>query len=653
MKKLLFLLGCITLLFAGIGMVSCSDDKNEPTEIKPDDKDDDKDDDNDDDKKEGTSFTAMLSADMGVTWDKNVKLGTFSGDIVEALAFSSVADDGKASFKTTKPLTGNVYVCYPYAETLGKDAGKLKVNIPAAQTQGTEYSFFYGNQTIAETTPVHFDLKSTFAVLELNISTDGYGIGSALSEVTVSAVDAKLTGDFDVDLTASSVVAKVNETYLYGDAATLKMAGDAALLKTDAPVKARIVINPDQLEGKELNIVVRMGEDSWTFTEAGRNFLANKVYSIDLSLSTPAINLNRTEKGLEYANCYIVNQPNTLYKFDAKVQGNGKATPGITPQVIEPKFAFVVWESTTAKGGIIKNVELSEDGFITFTTSEQIGGNALIAVTDGVEEEGLPKGTILWSWHIWSTDYDSASDIEFTTTGGNTFSFMSVNLGTFDDPNDWGTLGLKYQWGRKDPFPSSGFDASGSILVQENYNIMPGYSDDDYGWEAINPALYGVADILAESIAYPAVFMTSTGNMDWLGTGSSNDDLWGNSSNGLGVKTIYDPSPIGYRVPPQLAFVDFVTADVRENSFIGYSVGGKTLSFIPTSYMRNTGVVSNASYGIKYLNDLSTYQVSGRYWTSSVGDEHTASAFYFDKTSINTKSDVIRVCGYPIRCIRE
>ena len=221
-------------------------------------------------------------------------------------------------------MIGNVYLCYPYVETVGKDASKLKINVPAVQNQGTEYSFFYGSQTIVEATPAHFDLKSTFAVLELSISTNSYGVGNALSEITVSATDAKLTGDFDVDLTVSNVVAKVNEAYIYGNAATLKMSGDAAILKADAPVKARIVINPDQLEGKDLSIVVKMGEDSWSFTEAGRNFLANKVYPITLSINAPAVNLNRTERGMEYANCYMVNQPNTLYKFDAKVQGNGK-----------------------------------------------------------------------------------------------------------------------------------------------------------------------------------------------------------------------------------------------------------------------------------------------------------------------------------------
>ena len=624
-------------------MVSCSDDKNEPTEIKPDDKDDDKDDDNDDDKKEGTSFTAMLSADMGVTWDKNVKLGTFSGDIVEALTFSSVADDGKASFKTTKPLTGNVYVCYPYAETLGKDAGKLKVNIPAAQTQGTEYSFFYGNQTIAETTPVHFDLKSTFAVLELNISTDGYGIGSALSEVTVSAVDAKLTGDFDVDLTASSVVAKVNETYLYGDAATLKMAGDAALLKTDAPVKARIVINPDQLEGKELNIVVKMGEDSWTFTEAGRNFLANKVYSIDLSLSTPAIDLNHTEKGIEYANCYMVNQPNTLYKFDAKVQGNGKVTSGITPQTIEPKSVFVVWESTTAKGGVISDVQLSTDGFVTFSTSDQVGGNALIAVTDGVPTEELAYGKILWSWHIWSTDYMPTEDKKITTTENNEFYFMDINLGALNVEPDINGNGLKYQWGRKDPFYNTGVSSSGVIIG----NATNYWNEQCWGIDAFTPEVDNDESIVA-AINYPTIFLKGAAGygstQDWYGNNATNDALWGNAEGALGTKSIYDPCPVGYRVPPKAAYIDFKKpTDVTYDDGWSFPLGDKRSFFPATSYLVfSTGMYSPGGW----------QGLTSSYWTSTPIDNNVV-ILKFETTSVMLNNYGARAQGSAVRCIRE
>lgn len=661
MKKLLLLLGWATVLFIGAGMVGCSDEKNDPTQTNPDENNQNGGGTQDETTKEGTTFTAGFTAETGITWNKDAKLGIFNGSDVEQLAVPvsedgsiSLGEDGKASFKTASPLTGTIYAAYPYVETMGKATTALKVNLPAAQTQGVEASFFYGSHTVAEGTAVSFDLKNVFTILELNISTSGYGVGSALTEVTVSAVDAKLAGDFDLDLTAATVAAQTNDSYTYGNSVTLAMSGDAAVLKSDAASVARLAIYPDQLEGKDLSIVVKMGDDSWSFTESGRNFLSDKVYSITLTLDTPPVNLNRTDNGLEYANCYMVNQANTVYKFDAKVQGNGKATPGITPQAIDPKVAFVVWESTASKGGVISDVTLTADGFVTFKTSETIGGNALIAVTDGEIEEGLPKGTVLWSWHIWSTDYSASNDITFTTTAGNTFSFMNINLGTIPDENVWGTLGLKYQWGRKDPFPCSGFDASGNILVSSTYNIMPGYSDEDYCWEAVNISGYGF-DVLAESIAFPAMFIVSsnTGSGDWMEV--ADDNLWGNSSNGEGVKTIYDPSPVGYRVPPQLAFADFTfdTASDVQNGYISFSTESGTITFVPASYMLNTGRVSNANYGIKYLNNLSTYQVTGRYWTSSVNSDGYSSSFYFTKTLTNVNMSGNRVYGYPIRCIRE
>ena len=540
-------------------------------------------------------------------------------------------------------MIGNVYLCYPYVETVGKDASKLKINVPAVQNQGTEYSFFYGSQTIVEATPAHFDLKSTFAVLELSISTNSYGVGNALSEITVSATDAKLTGDFDVDLTVSNVVAKVNEAYIYGNAATLKMSGDAAILKADAPVKARIVINPDQLEGKDLSIVVKMGEDSWSFTEAGRNFLANKVYPITLSINAPAVNLNRTERGMEYANCYMVNQPNTLYKFDAKVQGNGKATAGITPQAIEPKSVFVVWESTTAKGGVIKDVQLSTDGFVTFSTSDQIGGNALIAVTDGVPTEELTYGKILWSWHIWGTDYVLSNDKKITTTENNEFYFMDINLGALKVEPDVNGNGLKYQWGRKDPFYNDGIPSSGVVIG----NVTNYWYDQCWGADAFTPEVDNNESVIA-TINYPTIFFKGAAGygstQDWYGNNATNDALWGNVEGALGTKSIYDPCPVGYRVPPKAAYIDFKKpVDVTYADGWSFPLGDKKSFFPATSYLIfSTGIYSQGTW----------QGLTSSYWTSTPADNNVV-ILKLESTAVMLNNYGARAQGSAVRCIRE
>lgn len=107
-------------------------------------------------------------------------------------------------------------------------------------------------------------------------------------------------------------------------------------------------------------------------------------------------------------------------------------------------------------------------------------GNALIAITDNHKN----RPTILWSWHIWVTDYKLGEDDKVITNNNNVkYTVMPVNIGWCDgvtwqyDQRDVkvrftqeGTGATKvvdqkqlahtyvipgnctyYQWGRKDP----------------------------------------------------------------------------------------------------------------------------------------------------------------------------------------------------------
>lgn len=87
------------------------------------------------------------------------------------------------------------------------------------------------------------------------------------------------------------------------------------------------------------------------------------------------------------------------------------------------------------------------------------------------------KGDILWSWHVWVTDYhpdatgDASVDEPETkrkqkyTYGNhpNQYPIMDRNLGALagyttipaEEEDRSKAHGFHYQWGRKDPFPSS------------------------------------------------------------------------------------------------------------------------------------------------------------------------------------------------------
>jgi len=102
--------------------------------------------------------------------------------------------------------------------------------------------------------------------------------------------------------------------------------------------------------------------------------------------------------------------------------------------------------------------DLNSDSTVTVNAnSNSATGNAVIAVYSGANQ----TGDILWSWHIWVTNYDpdvpSAGDtcIVHNLAGVN-YVFMDRNLGaTTATVSISTTMGLLYQWGRKDPFTGS------------------------------------------------------------------------------------------------------------------------------------------------------------------------------------------------------
>lgn len=153
------------------------------------------------------------------------------------------------------------------------------------------------------------------------------------------------------------------------------------------------------------------------------------------------------------ANSYLVHGAGA-YSFDATVMGNGVSTEPFTATKLSPSSAALLWQDAPA---LLSDVRL-EEGRVHFTAGEG-QGNALIAVRDA-------DGRILWSWHIWVTDYDPSSQAPKL----NGLSWMTRNLGALsDDYDETGSAkGFVYQWGRKDPFPSgAGWNDLNDITVYD------------------------------------------------------------------------------------------------------------------------------------------------------------------------------------------
>lgn len=226
-------------------------------------------------------------------------------------------------------------------------------------------------------------------------------------------------------------------------------------------------------------------------------------------------------QGGETANCYIINSAGQ-YKFPV-IKGNGQKgviLSGDTAELPDAKYAKVVWQD----GNLISSVGVNK-GFVVFETYESWKkGNAVVAVTDDA-------GTILWSWHIWSTDYVlGTNDVTvYNHSKSRAYKMMSLTLG------EVGSTAPFYQFGRKDPFPKNVTNVSSNgSLSKSIQNPDVYYGNGGYDW-------------------------CSDSRSDWWDAGYKSYSSSSSSTASVlkGNKTIYDPCPVGYRVPPDDAFTNF------------------------------------------------------------------------------------------------
>ena len=263
--------------------------------------------------------------------------------------------------------------------------------------------------------------------------------------------------------------------------------------------------------------------------------------------------------------------------------------------------AEVIWSDVS---GIVSNATVTGSGqssFLEFTVNKNqlVNGNAVIAVKNS-------SGTVMWSWHLWFTPKSSLDKIAMTSAG-KTYNFTSDNLGwkytswwggtkdrtvvvKLEQQAEVGTkkeatvtltqkkgkderigYGNLYQWGRKDAIPGT------DTLFPAGYSFNgSGYTtvgDNDYNIPA-KKALMETRTI-GLSIQKPGEMLPKVGGgkLSWFYKQYIN--LWSTDNNKFdgsvrdGKKTIYDPSPVGFKVPDAYAFEGFSTTGAEWNK--GYT----------------------------------------------------------------------------------
>lgn len=332
---------------------------------------------------------------------------------------------------------------------------------------------------------------------------------------------------------------------------------------------------------------------------------------IDLSLYT-----DLSAEGT--ANCYLV-QGAGNYKFKA-VMGNTDYSVG------NVKKTEVLWETFGTDvmpnvGDLIKEFGY-KNGYVYFSTPETFkNGNASIAARNS-------KDKILWSWHIWCSE-EGWNDHVYANNAG---TMMDRNLGaTSATPGDIGAFGLLYQWGRKDPFMGTCAQLGTTLAASTgNWNVASSSNKMDFAEE--NPMTF------------------ATG---WYG-GSVSGNGWHTSES---EKGLYDPCPVGYRVP-----------DGGENGFWATALGtssnawnsaimkwtnrgftwtladGTTAAWYPAVGFRSG--VSGA------LSDVGSY---GYCWSASPNpsDSNEACSLLFRNGNVSPALNGYRGYGKSVRCVKE
>lgn len=306
--------------------------------------------------------------------------------------------------------------------------------------------------------------------------------------------------------------------------------------------------------------------------------------------------LNGEAMGKTTANCYVVNSAGT-YCFPA-VYGNSykngnknidnKHTniTGSEPEIKGIKDATILWVDGL---GLISDVKYdSENKMVVFSIDKDHiqQGNATIGVRNG-------EGEILWSWHIWVYEkdiYSTYTSIDDFYDSSIKYKLMDNNLGfcaakTVSYARREGTISFvqeisgksvelnvilkefdvttqdnnsaTYQWGRKDPFMGV-TNISKLAENKESRKYKPCFPKG--GEYLVSDATKDIGSgsiYIKESIKQP--------NKIWNGSISGISNSWmadkdknaWNQNDGDGqnlVKTVFDPCPVGFKIPPYKAF---------------------------------------------------------------------------------------------------
>ena len=322
------------------------------------------------------------------------------------------------------------------------------------------------------------------------------------------------------------------------------------------------------------------------------------------------------------------------------------------------------------------------DGYLDFEVkaTDIKSGNAVVAVTKG--------GTVVWSWHLWFAPKSALTPIPVTNYQGKTYNFTTETLGwkpkgevtTYNAPrtvkvkveqtianggtkqftvinitqNNGGKkegIATLYQFGRKDALPGTD-----TFYPTNSYSF-----DNTTGGRSLGYAIQHPENMFIYA-------QTGTYYYDWCNATYYN--LWSadNTTTGFNdnavVKTVYDPCPVGFKMPASNAFTGFTSNGQYQSGAANINANGTADSWdkFSAAYGHNfytngskTATIFFPASGFRSRSDGSLYNVgnSGGYWSAVPYSTYFGCSLVFSWSSVFPQNNYYRSYGFAARPVSE
>lgn len=498
--------------------------------------------------------------------------------------------------------------------------------------------------------------KAYSAMIKIGVDTEvkfDVDVEGWQDEAGTSTSDITAAGATDANLVEA--INEINERAKMSTIRDYRITVNAALPTTTINIRDAEVAN------------LRLGDNiTVTYTGAAKVTEGNKVVTpsgLKHSSITNGFRLTRINserKTMAESNCYIIND--AAIDLIIPISRVDKAWAFIESA---EGYSSNKWRDDKSKG---YKLEVAFDDFDTdlavstveIKSTTNAAGNLEVTMPSNVKaliEAGcnvfvnlVCNDKTYWSWHLWFTEYGATSkpgqdseDGKYHKYAGAAFLEGGLYFGKYIMDRDLGakranynegtdkvavnnSMGLVYQWGRKDPF----------------HLDLKWISTDPTG-EKNNPVN------ISTSIANPRTYYAFTTTDNWVINNDviATNPLWDLS------KTIFDPCPVGWRVPyggpdnKNNVWADFENKDVYKWGEFAYSyapTAGSTLTtYGPYRYITYNGV---------------QFRIGQKSWSAYTdkGNSNNASCLHgFKLPDVEqNKNDITgKASGLNIRCIQE